>query len=113
MTTSPTAHGLTERAGRYGAVVLRTYGIVLALAVLIAVVAASSPGFATRTNIFNLFSQWAPAGIMAVAMTFVILSGGFDLSIASGFSLCAVTAAAVGRTADPAVAFLAALARSE
>jgi ribose transport system permease protein len=46
---------------------------------------------------------------MAVAMTFVILSGGFDLSIASGFSLCAVTAAAVGRTEDPAVAFLAAL----
>jgi ribose transport system permease protein len=46
---------------------------------------------------------------MAVAMTFVILAGGFDLSIANGFSLCAVTAAAVGRTEDPAVAFLAAL----
>jgi ribose transport system permease protein len=60
--------------------------------------------------VFNLFSQWAPAGIMAVAMTFVILTGGFDLSIANGFSLCAVTAAAVGRTHDPAVAFLAALA---
>jgi ribose transport system permease protein len=47
---------------------------------------------------------------MAVAMTFVILTGGFDLSIANGFSLCAITAAAVGRTHDPAVAFLAALA---
>jgi ribose transport system permease protein len=47
---------------------------------------------------------------MAVAMTFVILAGGFDLSIANGFSLCAVTAAALGRTEDPAVAFLAALA---
>jgi ribose transport system permease protein len=78
--------------------------------ILVAVVAASSPGFATRTNVFNLFSQWAPAGIMAVAMTFVILTGGFDLSIAAGFSLCAVTAAGVGRTEDPAVAFLAALA---
>ena len=43
-------------------------------------------------------------------MTFVILTGGFDLSIASGFSLCAVVAASVGRTEDPAVAFLAALA---
>jgi ribose transport system permease protein len=109
VTTSPTAQRLTEKAGRYGAVVLRTHGIVLAFVVLVIVVAASSPGFATTTNIFNLFSQWAPAGIMAVAMTFVILSGGFDLSIASGFSLCAVTAAAVGRTEDPAVAFLAAL----
>jgi ribose transport system permease protein len=99
-----------ERAGRYVTVLLRTYGIVLAFVILVAVVTASSPGFATQTNIFNLFSQWAPAGIMAVAMTFVILTGGFDLSIASGFSLCAVTAAAVGRTEDPAVAFLAALA---
>ena len=99
----------TERAGRYGPVLLRTYGIVVAFAVLVVAVAATSPGFATRTNIFNLFSQWAPAGIMAVAMTFVILTGGFDLSIASGFSLCAVTAAAVGRSEAPVVAFLAAL----
>ncbi len=96
-------------SGRYGAVVLRTYGIVIAFALLVAVVAALSPRFATQTNIFNLFSQWAPAGIMATAMTFVILAGGFDLSIANGFSLCAVTAAAVGRTEEPAVAFLAAL----
>jgi ribose transport system permease protein len=100
---------VTERAGRYGVALLRTYGIVLALVVLVVVVAAVSPGFATRTNIFNLFSQWAPAGIMAVAMTFVILAGGFDLSIAAGYSLCAVTAAGIGRTEDPAVAFLAAL----
>jgi ribose transport system permease protein len=89
--------------------VVRTYGVVLAFVLLVAVVAASSPGFATKTNLFNLFSQWAPAGIMAVAMTFVILTGGFDLSIANGFSLCAVTAAAAGRTEAPAVAFLAAL----
>jgi ribose transport system permease protein len=89
--------------------VLRAYGIVLAFVLLVAVVAATSADFATKTNVFNLFSQWAPAGIMAVAMTFVILTGGFDLSIANGFSLCAVTAAAVGRTEEPAAAFLAAL----
>jgi ribose transport system permease protein len=100
---------LKETAGRHGVGLLRTYGILLAFAVLVVVVAATSPGFATKINIFNLFSQWAPAGIMAVAMTFVILTGGFDLSIANGFSLCAVTAAAVGRTEEPAVAFLAAL----
>jgi ribose transport system permease protein len=109
MTASPTIRRFRERAGRYGPVLLRTYGIVVAFAVLVVVVAATSPGFATRTNIFNLLSQWAPAGIMAAAMTFVILTGGFDLSIASGFSLCAVTAAAVGRSEAPAVAFLAAL----
>jgi ribose transport system permease protein len=109
MTGSSLIRRPAERAGRYGPVLLRTYGIVGAFVILVAVVAATSPGFATRTNIFNLFSQWAPAGIMAVAMTFVILTGGFDLSIASGFSLCAVTAAAIGRYEDPAIAFLAAI----
>jgi ribose transport system permease protein len=114
VTVSPTPAGLrsrlTETVGRHGVAVLRTYGIVVAFLILVTVLAASSPEFATKTNIFNLFTQWAPAGIMAVAMTFVILTGGFDLSIANGFSLCAVTAAAVGRSESPAVAFLAALA---
>jgi ribose transport system permease protein len=100
---------MTEHTRRHSAALLRTYGIVLAFVILVAVVTAMSPDFATRTNVFNLFSEWAPAGIMAVAMTFVILTGGFDLSIAAGFSLCAVTAAGVGRTEDQAVAFLAAL----
>ena len=105
--------GLTAQARegvhRYGGVILRTYGIVVAFMILVAVVASASPAFLSKTNIFNLFSQWAPAGIMAVAMTYVILTGGFDLSIASGYSLCAVTAAAVGRYEDPGIAFIAAL----
>jgi ribose transport system permease protein len=94
---------------RYGGAVLRTYGIVLSFVVLVTAVAIWSPDYATQRNIFNLLSQWAPAGIMAVAMTFVILTGGLDLSVAAGFSLCAVTAAGVGLHADPAIAFLAAL----
>jgi ribose transport system permease protein len=114
MTALPTARGLLpglrKTAGRYGIGLLRTYGVVLALLVLFVMVAALNVRFLTETNIFNLFSQWAPAGIMAVAMTFVILTGGFDLSIANGFSLCAVTAAAVGRTEPVAVACVAALA---
>jgi ribose transport system permease protein len=97
------------RASRYGIAFLRTYGIVLSLVVLVAAVAATSRGFATTSNVFNICSQWAPAGIMAVAMTYVILAGGFDLSIANGYSLCAVTAAAVGRSEAPAVAFVAAV----
>jgi len=50
------------------------------------------------------------AGIMAVGMTFVILTGGFDLSVASAYSLCAVVAAYVGQTHAPSVAFTAAIA---
>jgi ribose transport system permease protein len=37
-------------------------------------------------------------------------AGGFDLSIASGYSLCAVVAAYVGQTHAPLIAFAAAIA---
>ena len=99
-----------DLAWRYGTAALRTYGIVLAFIILVVIVTYGNPAFLSDRNIFNMLSQWAPAGIMAVAMTFVILTGGFDLSVASGYSLCAVTAAAVGQHVDPALAFLAAIA---
>ena len=72
-------------------------------------VAIGNPAFLSQQNIFNMLSQWAPAGIMAVGMTFVILTGGFDLSIASGYSLCAVVAAYVGQSYPPSIAFAAAI----
>lgn len=84
---------------------VRTYGIILTLVVLLAVVALGNPAFLSSQNLLNMLSQWAPAGIMAVGMTFVILTGGFDLSVASGYSLCAVVAAYVGQGYPPTVAF--------
>jgi ribose transport system permease protein len=89
---------------------IRIYGIILTLVLLLAVVTIGNPAFISPQNIFNMASQWAPAGIMAVGMTFVILTGGFDLSVASAYSLCAVVAAYVGQTHAPAVAFIAAIA---
>jgi ribose transport system permease protein len=100
---------LREAIARYGGAVLRTYGILISFVILVTAVALWTPSYATQTNIFNLLSHWAPAGIKAVAMTFVVLTGGLDLSIAAGFSLCAVTAAGVGQHSDPTIAFLAAL----
>ena len=95
---------------QYGGVAFRTYGIIVAFVILVIVVSIGNPAFLSQGNIFNMLSQWAPAGIMAVGMTYVILTGGFDLSIASGYSLCAVVAAGVGILVDPAYAFLAAIA---
>ena len=89
--------------------VIRVYGIILTLVILLAVVGIGNPAFLSTQNIFNMLSQWAPAGIMAVGMTFVILTGGFDLSIASGYSLCAVMAAYVGQSYPPPVAFAVAI----
>jgi ribose transport system permease protein len=75
---------------------LRTYGILLALLALIAAVEVGDPSFLSRANLINMLGQWALTGVMAVGMTFVIIAGGFDLSIASGFSLCAIVAAILG-----------------
>lgn len=88
---------------------VRVYGIIPTLIVLLAVVTIGNPAFLSSQNLFNMSSQWAPAGIMAVGMTFVILTGGFDLSVASGYSLCAVIAAYVGQTYSPSLAFAAAI----
>jgi ribose transport system permease protein len=90
---------------------LQTGGILLALALLVAIVDIADPSFLSVANIFNMLGQWALAGVMAVGMTFVIIAGGFDLSIASGFSLCAIVAALLGADGYPlAVAMLGALA---
>jgi ribose transport system permease protein len=88
---------------------LRSYGVLVTFALLVAIVSAGNPAFLSPNNIANLLSQWAPAGIMAAGMTFVILTGGFDLSIASAYSLAAVVAAIIGQRVDPSLAFLAAI----
>jgi ribose transport system permease protein len=103
--------GGPRRAWVFAAAHLRTSGILLALSLLIAIVDIADPSFLSVANIFNMLGQWALAGVMAVGMTFVIIAGGFDLSIASGFSLCAIVAALLGADGYPlAVAMLGALA---
>ena len=61
--------------------------------VLVVLLIAAEPvysGFYEVQNIKNLLSQAAPVGIVAVGMTFVIIAGGFDLSVGSIFALGAV-----------------------
>ena len=90
---------------------LRRYGVVVALVVLLAILGVASPNFFRPTNFANILAQWAPVGIMSVGTTYVILAGGFDLSVAAGFAFCAVIAAALAQAGVPAsLAFLAAIA---
>jgi ribose transport system permease protein len=90
--------------------VLRSYGIAIFLVIVFISVAAADPAFLSPTNLANILGQWAPAGIMAVAATYVIIGRGFDLSVATGFSLCAIVAAAAAAAGYPsAVAFFAAI----
>jgi ribose transport system permease protein len=56
----------------------------LGLAILLAIaLSLLSPYFMTQNNIFNLLDQSVVIGIVAVGMTFVILTGGIDLSVGS------------------------------
>lgn len=96
---------------RHGATILRTYGVIFALIVLVVFVTAKDSTFLSAGNLRNLTSQWAPAGIMAVGVTFVIVVGELDLSFAANFSLCAIVSAYLGSEGNaPIVCFLAAIA---
>ena len=56
----------------------------LGLALLLAIgLSLLSPYFLTRSNIFNMLDQSVVIGIVSVGMTFVILTGGIDLSVGS------------------------------
>ncbi len=88
---------------------LQAYGITVVAALLVGAVAVGNAAFFSLINIQNMLSQWAPAGLMAIGMTYVIIAGGFDLSIAATFSLCAVVAAAVAQNFAPVWALIAAI----
>lgn len=63
--------------------IIRSYGIVIAFVMICAVMAVLSPVFLTVTNVLNVIRQSSIFGIMAIGMTFVILTGGIDLSVGS------------------------------
>ncbi|MEO8409325.1 MAG: ribose ABC transporter permease [Propionivibrio sp.] len=63
--------------------ILRNYGIVIAFVLICVILSFMSSVFFTMTNITNVIRQTSIYGIMAVGMTFVILTGGIDLSIGS------------------------------
>jgi ribose transport system permease protein len=62
---------------------LKNYGILFAFVLVCAVLAGLSPVFLRWANILNIVRQSSIYGIMAVGMTFVILTGGIDLSVGS------------------------------
>jgi ribose transport system permease protein len=66
------------------------FGVVWALLLLLLGGRFVFPDLLSVNNIRNLLSQSAPVGIIAVGMTFVMISGGFDLSVGALFALGAV-----------------------
>ena len=75
--------------------VVREYGIVVATLVLAAFFSLLKPEFLTIDNLTAILSSVALVGIMAVCSTFVILTGGIDLSVGATMTLSGLAASYV------------------
>jgi inositol transport system permease protein len=73
---------------------LEKFGVLFFLFVLIAFFAFQNQRFLSVRNIFNILADVSIYGVMAVGMTFVILTAGIDLSIGPLLAFCAMCGAA-------------------
>ncbi len=70
-----------------GRLEIRMLGLALIIAIGLSLL---SPYFLTQNNLLNILDQSVVIGIVAVGMTFVILTGGIDLSVGSVAGLTGV-----------------------
>ena len=66
---------------------LNKLGPLLALVVLVIFVTIMNPSFMSPTNLLNLLRQVSTNALIAFGMTFVIITGGIDLSVGSTLAL--------------------------
>lgn len=60
---------------------VRKYGILMVLVLMWGILMCVSPTFRTVDNAVNILRQVAVNGILAIGMTFVIMTGGIDLTV--------------------------------
>lgn len=107
---SPAPTGLPSQLARVGKVSVRDYGILVAIAIFIVIVQVQNDTFLTKDNLLNIGDQWAPVAIMAAGMTFVLIGGGFDLSVGSVLAFSATLSASLVASHSAVLAFIAAMA---
>lgn len=79
------------------------FGNLLIFAAVIIAAAALSDAFLSGSNLLNVLRQISITGIIAVGMTFVIITAGIDLSVGSTVGLVTVVAAAAQPLGTPGV----------
>lgn len=84
-----------QKAGAF----LSKYGIYFAFVLLAGALAVTSPPFRSLGNLENILQQISVNGILAVGMTFVIITAGIDLSVGSVLALSAVVATSLAHPA--------------
>jgi len=76
---------------------LARFAPTLFLIALMAFFAAAEPRFLSSINLFNVMRQVSITGLLALSMTFVILTSGIDLSVGSLVAFSGLVAAAVAK----------------
>lgn len=76
------------------------YGILFALVIFIVILSIARPSFLGINNILNVLRQVSINGYLAIGMTFVVLTGGIDLSVGSTIALSGIVAASIARNPD-------------
>ncbi|TIT61773.1 MAG: ABC transporter permease, partial [Mesorhizobium sp.] len=86
-----------QRGGVTIARLLMSFGPLLFLAALVVVFTVLKPSFIDPINLFNITRQISITGLIALGMTFVILTAGIDLSVGSLLAFCGMVAAVVAK----------------
>src|SRR5215213_8052622 len=79
------------------------------LAILVALIAFTgviAPEFFHLNNVLNVARQASIVGVVAVGMTFVILTGGIDLSVGSVLAISVVVMAILADNGTPLILIL-------
>lgn len=85
-------------------------GPLIGLFLLVIVITLLNPSFLSVNNLLNVLRQVSISALIAFGMTFVILTGGIDLSVGSTLALTGATAASLlASGTDPIIAMGAAL----
>ena len=88
--------------GRYK----RELAAAAAFVALLVVVGIGAPSFYSAANLRDLALNNAPALLVAIGMTLVILSGEIDISVGSQFAVCSVIAGWLAETGAPVALLL-------
>ncbi|MBN9216715.1 MAG: ABC transporter permease [Mesorhizobium sp.] len=86
-----------QRGGATFARLLMSFGPLLFLVALVVVFTLLKPSFIDPINLFNITRQISITGLIALGMTFVILTAGIDLSVGSLLAFCGMVAAVVAK----------------
>ena len=89
----PSRKSQTPSVGYYAS----KYGIIIAFFVICIAITIAEPRFLSVNNLFNVLRQTSVNGILAIGMTFVILTRGIDLSVGSVLAFAGVVAASVAQ----------------